>query len=178
MQGLSGSPRISPGKHQLNHNPSHKFLKHSLVLKARLYTWEILQRSTCKWYDTVSHRHLLYKKMNATLNKPVRSRMWACPHCSGPDCKPCPGTKAQALCLHILLSIRRTWPASTGRVLHQHLLAGTWGWSGSEWALGKDCCWILNADVPSAHVLKVLQHAARGRKGRSGPPPCPYSSTF
>lgn len=66
------------------------------------------------------------KKMNLTLNKPVRSRMWACPCSSGPDCKPCPGTKAQALCLHILLSIRRNWPAGTGSVLQQDLFAGTW----------------------------------------------------
>lgn len=92
--------------------------------------------------------------MNPTLNKPVRSRMWACPHCSGPDCKPCLAPRHK-LCVCISYSASgETGQQAQAELYTRTCLLAPGGWSGSGWVLGKDCGWILNAHVPSAHVLK------------------------
>lgn len=76
MQGLSGSPRISPGKHKLNHNPSYKFLAHSLVLKA-IHT--VYMKNTSEKHNanvmTLYLTSTYCKKINLTSKKPVISRI-------------------------------------------------------------------------------------------------------
>lgn len=85
------------------------------------------------------------KKMNPTLNEPVRSRMWACPqaltanHALGPR---------HSLCV----CISYTASGETGQQAQAEFYTRTCllvpgGWSGSGWALGKkNWCWILNAE--------------------------------